>query len=118
VRHLVDAGDLILGVDAEAHRKVDGLADDERHHEREASDREHGHALLAEERPSVGPSAVQHPRGSGDAARCSEQPDQDGADGPTNEVDTDHVERVIETEPVLESHRVGARTAGEQPQSD
>ena len=56
-------------------------------------------------------------RGRGDRAG-GEQTDPQRADPPADEMDADHVEGVVEAEPVLQAHRQGTHRAGHEAEED
>ena len=115
VDHQVDAADLVLLVDPEAHQLVHGQSDDARDDERVDE-----HRAAAEQLPAelVEPAAVEqavHARGCGGGG---EQADAERADQAADEVDADDVERVVVPEAVLQADRQRADHAGDRAHHD
>ncbi len=107
----VDAADLGVAGDAEAHEGVQRLADEPGDDEGVRQDRERPDRLGLE---LVEPAAVEQPVDRGRRLCSGEEADRERADETADEVDSDDVERVVEAEPELQAHGIRAGHAGEQ----
>src|SRR4051812_1409510 len=105
----VDAGDLVFVLDPEAHRLLDDPADDEGENERVDSDAE-GTDELSEQ-------LVERARVD-EADADAEEADVERSDDSTDQVDGDHIERVIEPELELELDRQRADGTDDESEQD
>src|SRR6187402_1759238 len=109
VHHGVDAGDLVLVLDPEAHRLLDDPADDEGQHEAVDNHAEGTERLLAQ----LGEAARVDQADAG-----AEEADVQRSDETAHEVDAHDIERVVEARLVLQLDRQGTDRAGDQAEHD
>ena len=111
----VDALDLVLLLEPEADGVLDGQADDQRDHARETDSGERTERLVTQRGSAA---AVEQAVDPASTFRGGEDADQDGADDAADQVDADHVARVVVAELVLQPDRPGADTTGDGADRD
>src|SRR6266508_6031884 len=107
----VETLDLSLLVDSEADGEIDHLGDHKRQHEREYDRGTDGHGLVAQQR---NPAAEEQPP----ELLGREQAEQKGTRDAADEVNGDHVERVVEPEGLLDAERQVAHDTGNEADGD
>ena len=105
----VDPAQFVLMFDAQADGALDDLCDDPSDHERVGKHSHGGDGLDAQK---VETTAVEQAGHAVGGVLGGQEPDQQGSEDATDEVDADDVEGIIETEPELQLDREGTDGSG------